>query len=587
MNKKELLKINELNQKYYKSIIAVLPGHVYWKDENGRFLGCNLNQAKDAGFNSCDDIVGLTDFDMPWAKDAEILQKADAKVIESKRASVIEEVCELPDGTKKIYLSHKLPLYDENNQASGVLGISLDISDRKGIENKLAASYQQLSFIATAINNVVRTPIQSISLAIEMFKDNRIAADEAIEIIESATSNLLPTLSYASDYAALEAGRLEVYQSKIDLANLLSELAEDIYNSHQIEVYFNFNQPNNAVITTDTEKLIQVLYTLVTININTNEDQKLIEINTPKDKVSIQIKCNTDNITKQIIEAVSKGSIDYNAPTTETVLRLIYCKKLLNILGIEFEFSDRKTETFLEIRIPSNETQTDALLSKNITIIDHNSSRSKALASLDPVHIHTKTSISSDNKNELEITLFMDAGIAREALTKNKNLNSSTSCYLLKQEGLDIFNTKISINTLAYPLTINKLIQLCEEPEVKKKILYVEDDKICQLVTSTLLKELGYEVKSAGSAEAAQQYDLASFDALLLDMGLPGITGLEFASNVRKKLSPEKLKIIALTGHTPAIGQDDIDDSGLFEGYLKKPTSTEQLKRTLEEVLIN
>ena len=37
--------------KMLEDIIAGMPGHVYWTDKNGVYLGCNDLQAKAAGFN--------------------------------------------------------------------------------------------------------------------------------------------------------------------------------------------------------------------------------------------------------------------------------------------------------------------------------------------------------------------------------------------------------------------------------------------------------------------------------------------------------------------------------------------------------
>lgn len=45
------------------SIIKSLPGNIYWKDKDGKYLGCNDYALDMAGIKS---IVGKTDFDMPW-----------------------------------------------------------------------------------------------------------------------------------------------------------------------------------------------------------------------------------------------------------------------------------------------------------------------------------------------------------------------------------------------------------------------------------------------------------------------------------------------------------------------------------------
>src|SRR5579872_5435115 len=83
-------------QKYYEDIIAFMPGHVYWKDKDGMFLGCNLQQAKDAGFDSPDEMIGKTDYEMPWNIQADYLREIDIRVMRSGKVLTLEELFELP-----------------------------------------------------------------------------------------------------------------------------------------------------------------------------------------------------------------------------------------------------------------------------------------------------------------------------------------------------------------------------------------------------------------------------------------------------------------------------------------------------------
>ncbi|HXH55614.1 MAG TPA: hypothetical protein VNK03_07740, partial [Gammaproteobacteria bacterium] len=56
-----------------ESIIAHLPGHVYWLDRNNVFLGSNDLQAKAAGFENRYEIVGKSNYEMPWRHHADAL----------------------------------------------------------------------------------------------------------------------------------------------------------------------------------------------------------------------------------------------------------------------------------------------------------------------------------------------------------------------------------------------------------------------------------------------------------------------------------------------------------------------------------
>lgn len=110
------------------------PGNIYWKNADGIYLGCNYINAKALGLNSPDDIIGKTDFDLAWGKEALTYRKNDLCVIDSRTSEIVEEVAPLPNRTV-IYLSQKMPLIDKDCNVVGVLGISVDITIKRHLES--------------------------------------------------------------------------------------------------------------------------------------------------------------------------------------------------------------------------------------------------------------------------------------------------------------------------------------------------------------------------------------------------------------------------------------------------------------------
>jgi PAS domain-containing protein len=51
-------------------IMDNIPQAVFWKDQNLVYLGCNRAFAEDTGFASPEEVIGKTDFDMPWKTQA-------------------------------------------------------------------------------------------------------------------------------------------------------------------------------------------------------------------------------------------------------------------------------------------------------------------------------------------------------------------------------------------------------------------------------------------------------------------------------------------------------------------------------------
>jgi DNA-binding NtrC family response regulator len=81
-----------------------------------------------------------------------------------------------------------------------------------------------------------------------------------------------------------------------------------------------------------------------------------------------------------------------------------------------------------------------------------------------------------------------------------------------------------------------------------EKILLVDDEKDFLSIMSERMQARGMDVSTAASAkEAIQMAEAASFDAIILDLQMPEMDGLE-ALKVLKAQKPE-LQVILLTGH--------------------------------------
>jgi len=134
-----------------RTLIDALPDHVYVKDREGRLLLTNLAQARDLCFDDPTQCVGKTDFDLYPAPLAERIWDNDQRVIKSGAMVSEEEQFIAPDGETRWVWSVKAPLRSPNDEVIGLVGLSRDITERKQIEQQLAAERQLLR---TVIDNI-------------------------------------------------------------------------------------------------------------------------------------------------------------------------------------------------------------------------------------------------------------------------------------------------------------------------------------------------------------------------------------------------------------------------------------------------
>jgi PAS domain S-box-containing protein len=119
-------------------VLDTIPSRVFWKNQEGRYLGCNRLFAMDAGLQDPNQIVGKTDHDLCWAEQAPLYISHDRTVMQSMRAKVGYEMPKTtPDG-ELIYLeASKIPLTDGEGNLIGVLGTYQDVTERKEAERKI------------------------------------------------------------------------------------------------------------------------------------------------------------------------------------------------------------------------------------------------------------------------------------------------------------------------------------------------------------------------------------------------------------------------------------------------------------------
>lgn len=132
------LKNREIN-KFLENIIDTVPVRIFWKDKNGVYLGANRLFLEDSGLKSKDDLIGKSDFELPWSDfEAEKYRKDDLEVINNKKERyLIEETQTDLNGNVMYLLTSKVPLKNLDGEIIGVLGVYEDITKQKRIEKEL------------------------------------------------------------------------------------------------------------------------------------------------------------------------------------------------------------------------------------------------------------------------------------------------------------------------------------------------------------------------------------------------------------------------------------------------------------------
>jgi len=116
------------------------------------------------------------------------------------------------------------------------------------------------------------------------------------------------------------------------------------------------------------------------------------------------------------------------------------------------------------------------------------------------------------------------------------------------------------------------------------RILVTDDDELVLLSVQSLLESEGYAVATAASGQDALDRSAEErFDLFLLDIIMPGLSGLEVCKALRAKPEYRETPIVMLTAKSAEADRQQGMEAGATR-FLPKPIQPERLIEVLREV---
>ncbi|TMG85345.1 MAG: PAS domain S-box protein [Betaproteobacteria bacterium] len=119
-------------------------------------------------------------------------------------------------------------------------------------------------------------------------------------------------------------------------------------------------------------------------------------------------------------------------------------------------------------------------------------------------------------------------------------------------------------------------------PRTRRRLLVVDDNRDFANTLSLLLETFGHEVRTVydGRAVLPMATDYRP-DAVLLDIGLPGMNGYEIARELRSAPALSQLTLVAFTGYGQEEDRRRVREAG-FDFHLVKPVEVAELTRVID-----
>lgn len=401
----------------YRSILENMELGVIEVNNDGRIVNINKSFSEITGYTS-QELIGQDPLQV-LAADVEQVNRVIRNTLKRKagKTSVYEANIRKKNGEIINLMISGGPIYDDNNELVGTIGIHLDITDRKKLEMELiqarknaeASSAAKQLFLAN-MSHEIRTPLNAIiGLSSFMLMQNPPADfKENLKILNFSANNLLALITDILDFSKIEAGKIEFIATDFDIKQLIRGVYQTFLVKCQetgIDISYSITKTVPTILKGDPLRFTQVINNLVNnavkftpkgqVKIHVSESLKLgnkITINVRVTDTGIGIAKNRlEKIFDDFVQADNETSQKYGG----TGLGLAISKQIVELQGGRIWVKSRlkKGTVFafsLEFEIPA----TSKLHSKEITTIDTDQLNETLILLVEDIEINQRVAIS-------------------------------------------------------------------------------------------------------------------------------------------------------------------------------------------------
>ena len=502
---------------------------------------------------------------------------------------------------------------------------------RTAEERALQAEKAKDLFLAN-MSHEIRTPLNGILGFTQLMQSTPLNAEqeEFMGVIEGSSDNLLKIVNDILDLSKIHADKIELESIPFSIRQH-AEKAIEPHAARALErgiEYSTFIDPTLPKIKSDPTKLTQVMTNLIGNAVKFTGDGGTVDVDVRMIKesdefvtVRFSIKDSGVGISpeqqQKIFEPFSQADVSTTREFGGTGLGLTITRDIIGFMGGKLDLvseEGRGSEFFFELtfeRAGEDEAIRDRL--EGVQLAYYHAGQSTLRQMERNLALYARASggrFRMIGDHELDLLDDVDLLLldysnheTRENIEKLLWLGKRTiliSTAAQKHETDDLANR---VERIIYrPLTASKLIRACAEQDARQdqrsphdssaleiplegmNILVAEDNPINQKLIGRVLEGMGITpVLVSNGKEAVEMRMAQHFDAILMDIQMPVMGGVESTQNILKyeySHGEEHVPIIALTANALQGDRERYLREG-FDDYISKPVNIDQLRQAL------
>ncbi len=516
----DTLKQSELR---LRTVVSNVPVILFALDRQGLFTFCEGKGLNAAGLKP-GALVGRSVYDLD--RNLSGLSDQIGKALAGETVTMTREV------RGAVYEGQAVPMRDDRGEVTGLIGIAMDITERKRAEEETqrareaaeAASQAKSEFLAN-MSHEIRTPMNGILGMTELALETHLTAEqrEYLDMVKISAESLLTIINDILDFSKIEAGKLELDHEFFDLRCFLDSVLKPLTlraRQKGLDLSSAIDPQVPEKVLGDSGRLRQVLMNLVGNAIKFTErgsvsvNVKLESLDLHTAGLRLEVKDTGIGIPRAKQEVIFDAFAQADGSTTRryggTGLGLTITRKIVEMMGgqISVESKPGQGATFT-VTLPFS-----------------------LAAKAEPLQPEEAPAAAAQPSEA-------------EAGTTESRAGS--------------------------PL----------------RILVAEDNPANQKLVLYLLQKLGYAVEVASDGKEAlatlEKAGLESFGLVLMDVQLPEMNGFEATAAIRQmeKRSGRRLPVVALTAHALKGDMERCLEAGM-DGYVSKPIRREELIEAIQ-----
>ncbi|MFC3909192.1 two-component system sensor histidine kinase LetS [Legionella dresdenensis] len=544
---------------------------------------------------------------------------------------------------QKQYLNTVHDLNQHIEVATADLQQSLELLEEKNIQLSLEKkkaeekSRQKSEFIAN-MSHEIRTPMNGVIGFTNVLLESKLDPLQLdyVKTIKSSAQDLLTIISDILDYSKMDAGKLHLDCIPLDLRACIDEvLALAAPNAHKkgVDLIPSTNIKVPKTVLGDPLRIKQVLTNLVSNAIKFTDHGYVsvrteVEQETDKDYllcISVTdtgIGISSDDQTK-LFNAFNQADTSITRRFGGTGLGLVICKKLAEAMDGRINLTSElhKGSTFtVRVRLEKlaayevEKNQTHRFEGLKALCFDDNPLQMEAMCNgigclgIECVRIsafnqleeafdqHPECSIAFINVNEgceKQVAQVISKQTIPCVLVSKWLINDpealGAKAFLYKPIGIQKLHDTIEtqVNKAAQTVTVNPEIDMLRKQLrlIYPDILIAEDNPVNRMLLNSLLRDhANIEAVNDGDEAVTACHD-KRYHALLLDLQMPRLNGLEAARQIRQEsMLNKRTPIIVISANTSDLSQERMQKSGI-DLSLQKPIDEKQLLTHLLRIL--